>query len=207
MIDATRESFQERKRRMVRTELVNVAQQLFVAHGYEATTVDQIARAAGMSERTYFRYFPSKEALVLGKYEELGQALSERLAERPEQEGVWESLRRMFDHVVEYSSTEGSRERMQEIDRIVSSTPALRAASLERLARAQEVIAQVVEGRREAEASAESSALEARAIVAAAFACLTAANAEAASGAVPLERALDVAMAAVGRDSQELATR
>ncbi len=45
----------ERTRRLAQTELTSVAQDLFLEHGYEETTVDQIAAAAGMSKRTFFR--------------------------------------------------------------------------------------------------------------------------------------------------------
>jgi AcrR family transcriptional regulator len=51
-----------------------LAQDLFVAQGYDETTIDDIAAAAGLSRRTLFRYFASKEDLVLGKYEILGDA-------------------------------------------------------------------------------------------------------------------------------------
>ena len=57
----------ERTRRLAQTELTTVAQDLFLEHGYEQTTVDQIAAAAGMSKRTFFRYFPSKDDLVIDR--------------------------------------------------------------------------------------------------------------------------------------------
>ena len=52
-------TLQERKQELVRAELFNAAWQLFGERGYEATTVAQIAAAAGVSRRTFFRYYAS----------------------------------------------------------------------------------------------------------------------------------------------------
>jgi AcrR family transcriptional regulator len=48
-----------RKRELVRDEIARAAWDLFGSQGYEAATVDEIARAAGVSRRTFFRYFSS----------------------------------------------------------------------------------------------------------------------------------------------------
>jgi AcrR family transcriptional regulator len=56
-----------RERRRVRTKLLVQAEalRLFAEKGYEQTTIDDIAHAAAMSPRTFFRYFPTKEDVVL----------------------------------------------------------------------------------------------------------------------------------------------
>src|SRR6266571_6185325 len=76
----------ERTRRAVRGELAQLAVGLFVEKGYDETTIDDLAAAAGMSKRTFFRYFASKEELVMGKYEVLGEQLAEDLSARPTDE-------------------------------------------------------------------------------------------------------------------------
>src|SRR5436189_5890623 len=96
----------ERTRRAVRGELAQLAVGLFVEKGYDETTIDDLAAAAGMSKRTFFRYFASKEELVMGKYEILGEQLAEDLAARPADEPIWASLRRVFGRVVEYFESE-----------------------------------------------------------------------------------------------------
>src|SRR5947199_10224343 len=83
----------ERTRRAVRGELTQLAVDLFVEKGYDETTIDDLAAAAGMSKRTFFRYFASKEELVMGKYEFLGQQLAETLPARPAAEPPWVPLR------------------------------------------------------------------------------------------------------------------
>ncbi len=48
-----------------RSRLVDVALSLFESHGYDETTVEQIAAAAGVSHMTFFRHFPTKDAVLL----------------------------------------------------------------------------------------------------------------------------------------------
>ena len=63
-----------RKRVTSRAELEQAAFALFAAHGFDATTVDEIAAAAGLGRRTFFRYFPSKYDIPWGAFEaELGR--------------------------------------------------------------------------------------------------------------------------------------
>jgi len=115
-----------------------------VAHNpQEAVTIDQIAAAARMSKRSFFRYFASKDALVLGKYDREGDRLAEALAARPSHETAWVALRRMFDMTTAFISDPKRAHRADELMRIVDSSITLRAGYLERMQRAQEV---VVEG-------------------------------------------------------------
>lgn len=57
-------TLRERKKARTRERLMEEALRLFEAQGYESTTVDQITEAAEVARRTFFRYFPSKEAVV-----------------------------------------------------------------------------------------------------------------------------------------------
>jgi AcrR family transcriptional regulator len=59
----------QRKQSKTREALIRAAWELFGRQGYEATTVEQIAEAAEVSRRTYFRYFPTKEAVVYARRE------------------------------------------------------------------------------------------------------------------------------------------
>lgn len=69
----------EKGRRRVRSALALAALDLFAQQGYEATTVDQIAEAADVGRRTFFRYFRSKEDVVFPDHDELLDEVSKLL--------------------------------------------------------------------------------------------------------------------------------
>jgi AcrR family transcriptional regulator len=184
----------------VQIELVDAAQDLFVTNGFEQTTIDDIAHAVGMSRRSFFRYFSSKDDLVLGRYEQWSDRLAVAMAVRPLDEPVWESLRRIFDDVATLPSAGASAARVVAMDQLVRSTTALRAAYLETLDRAQDRVIAVIGRRARLRGTpiAEHD-LATRAIVGAAFACLQAAHLAtlAAGDPTAFARAIDTAMAAV----------
>jgi AcrR family transcriptional regulator len=184
----------ERTRRLAQTELTSVAQDLFLQHGYEATTVDQIAAAAGMSKRTFFRYFPSKDDLVIGKYDLFGDRMADALDARPSDEPVWESLRRVFDITLDYVRDDQQRARNEAMDRIVQSTPQLTARYLEKLQRVQALLI----GRVAERLGLSSSDPRPAAVVGAAFACLQAARASwlGSDQSEPFDKHLDRVMGA-----------
>jgi AcrR family transcriptional regulator len=175
MSEANPIPIRERTRRLAQTELTTVAQDLFVAQGYANTTVDQIAAAAGMSKRTFFRYFPSKDDLVIGKYDLFADRMAEALDARPADEPVWESLRRVFDITLDYVQDEQQRARNDAMEEIVRSTPQLYARYLEKMQRVQELlIGRVAE--RLTSRDARGTDPRPAAIVGAAFACMQAAR-------------------------------
>src|SRR5439155_14085043 len=99
-------SLRERTRAAMRAEVSEVAFRLFAKQGFANTTVDQIAAEAGLSRTTFFRYFGTKEEVVLGKFGELGQEIAAALAARPKDERPWDSLRRAFDVVTQTDADE-----------------------------------------------------------------------------------------------------
>lgn len=87
----------ERKKQRTREQIVEAAMRLFAKRGYDATTIADIAAAADIAPRTFFAYFPSKEALVFVNTDENIDALAQALAERPEGEYAFATLRRWVD--------------------------------------------------------------------------------------------------------------
>jgi AcrR family transcriptional regulator len=65
--DQKLEGLRERKRRQTRQRIAEVGVKSFLAKGYEATTLDDIAAAAGISRRTFFHYFKSKDEILLAQ--------------------------------------------------------------------------------------------------------------------------------------------
>jgi AcrR family transcriptional regulator len=87
------EGRREQNKRRTHEALIEAAGRLFQERGYEATTVRDIAAAAGVGERTFFRYFPSKESLVLQQVRDLVPLLAAEIRERPAAEALLEALR------------------------------------------------------------------------------------------------------------------
>jgi AcrR family transcriptional regulator len=85
-IPPLRKSLRERKQEVVRLALSAAAEELFLSRGFEGTTVEQIARAAGVSRRTFFRYYESKEDVAVERSERSGERLYAELAARPRRE-------------------------------------------------------------------------------------------------------------------------
>jgi len=71
----------ERKKRLMRQQLSDVATRLFMERGFDAVRVTEIAEACGVSEKTVFNYFPTKESLILDRLESTMAALKEGLAD------------------------------------------------------------------------------------------------------------------------------
>ncbi|MEV7289884.1 TetR family transcriptional regulator [Streptomyces sp. NPDC093252] len=186
----------ERARRAMREELVTLAQSLFAEHGYESVTVEEIAQAAGMSRRTFFRYFASKEELMLGKYDLLADQLVEQLTARPGDEPLWTSFRRCFDTVAEYFDDPERTAQAAGNVRLIHAHPALHAGLYERLARLQERWVDIV---RERTGDHDRNDPRTPALVGAAVACLAAAKTTWARGdqSRSLAQLIDDAMEAV----------
>ncbi len=119
-----RASLRQRKRERTRAALVGAALDLFERQGYEATTVDEIAAAADVSPRTFFRYFATKEEVALG--DDSGPQIIGLLAARPDDEPMLESVRRVVTDSLALVSAE-DREALLARLRIVYRTPSLRA--------------------------------------------------------------------------------
>ena len=77
----TTEGLRERKKRLMRQRLADTAAEMFMARGFDAVRVAEVAAACGVSEKTVFNYFPTKEALVLDRLEATTASLRTGLAD------------------------------------------------------------------------------------------------------------------------------
>ncbi|MFJ5262609.1 TetR family transcriptional regulator [Streptomyces sp. NPDC088387] len=82
----------EQNKQKTRKAIEDAASRLFDEHGFANTTVRDIAQAAGVGERTFFRYFPTKESLVAGQVRELIPRLTRLLLDRPADEPPYTAL-------------------------------------------------------------------------------------------------------------------
>jgi AcrR family transcriptional regulator len=160
----------ERQRAALRAEIISAACALFAEQGFEATTVDQIAGAVGISRRSFFRYFGTKEDVLLGDLAGRGDAVARALARRPAGEGPWRALRAaMADSV-----SEGARDASEDlaIGRIMRDTPSLRARRTEKRLHWNEALVPMIAAR----IGGHGAEFTAAAIVAAALSCLDVAS-------------------------------
>jgi len=131
-----------RRRRLLRDELGRIAVNLFVDHGFDHVTVADIAATAGMSERTFFRYFESKDEVVLDYERIVHDRLIDAVSARPADEGAVTALREAY--LVTSHVEPAARARVVQLARILADAPGLRArAHGERLTRDDALITEV----------------------------------------------------------------
>jgi AcrR family transcriptional regulator len=120
---AKSEGLRERKRRETLHRIAEAGLRLFIADGYEATTLDAIAAAAGISRRTFFYYFKSKEEILLAWQSGTGEILRAALLEEPPDQTPFDAVRNAMLRVsARYASDE-----IVVIDQLMRSTETLRA--------------------------------------------------------------------------------
>ena len=131
-----------RRRATSHAELEQAAFALFAARGFEGTTVDEIAAAAGIGRRTFFRYFPSKNDIPWGAFEDELERMRVRLKACPPEVPLADALRvALIDfNRVAPAQVPLHRRRMELILRV----PTLLAHSTLRFAAWREVVAEFV---------------------------------------------------------------
>lgn len=85
----------ERNRLRNRRRMARIALELFLENGFDGTTIDEIAERAGVSSRTFFRYFPTKEVAFFANQDERLVRFGEMLADAQEGETAYERVRRV----------------------------------------------------------------------------------------------------------------
>lgn len=156
----------------MREEVAAVAIGLFALRGFDAVTTAQIAAEAGISPRSFFRYFATKEDVVLGSLVDSGIRVREALIGRPAGEVAWEALRQALRVLIEdpvYPVDD-----VETIARIILETPSIRARDMEKYQRWEDLLAPHLAERLAATGDSNRVGVEdqARAMVGAACACL-----------------------------------
>ena len=129
----------ERKKRETRDALARVALELFVERGYDETTLAEIADAAGVSTRTIFAYYPSKEDILFANVQTMSDALAQALAERPAGTDALAGLREFI-----LSSEHQKTELDCKLGDMIAADPTLASHKRARIAQLQEVLAAAI---------------------------------------------------------------
>jgi len=137
-------SLRERRKARTRAAIQTHALALFRKQGYQATTIDQIINAAEVSETTFFRYFPTKEDLVLQDDLDplIVAAVTAQPADTPPLDAIRAAVRAAFD-----SLTAAQRQEFRDRVSLIIVEPALRAAMLDQLSRAIQLLADPIAAR------------------------------------------------------------
>ncbi|AWW39785.1 TetR family transcriptional regulator [Streptomyces sp. AS58] len=146
--DTARPGLRERKKQRTRDALLRAAVELFTTQGYDRTTVDEIAAAVDVSQRTFFRYFSGKEDAALALQKLSVAHFAEALAARPPHEPPMEAMRRAvldnWDRMNEAIEDVIPIELYLRMYRVIESTPVLLAAHLRRSVDTEEEIARLL---------------------------------------------------------------
>jgi AcrR family transcriptional regulator len=123
----------ERKKLRTRAELTDAAFRLFSDRGFDETTIEDIVGEVEVSPRTFFRYFDSKEDVVIGFFDDMGRQLRSALAARPPEEPPYTAVREAVRSLVDVYLDQ--RDRVMAAKRLSYDTPAIRARLLDKHAR------------------------------------------------------------------------
>ncbi|GAA1215551.1 TetR family transcriptional regulator [Kitasatospora nipponensis] len=139
----------ERKKQRTRDALVDAAHQLFLSQGYARTTVDEIAAAVDVSQRTFFRYFANKEEAALAVLADAEEYFVERLLARPPAENPLQAMRAAIGEAWRDLSTgvqAGGRSvtAALELLQLIEGTPTLLAAHLRRSTEQEQRVAEIL---------------------------------------------------------------
>ncbi|HEV2486552.1 MAG TPA: TetR family transcriptional regulator [Terracidiphilus sp.] len=131
-------SLQSRKRQLVRDAIYDAAIELFAKKGFDETTVEEVAEAAGISRRSFFRYFESKDDLLALNTVNCGEKLCEAVKSCPASLGPLEVVRETVLAGVKFTE---SQEHTRQIIEIAQRSPSARQAHLSRLMEVEDKLA------------------------------------------------------------------
>ena len=152
----------------VRDQVRLTAVDLMLDRGYAATTVEQIVQACGVSRRSFYRYFGTREDLVLGDTGEQIAVLTAALTARPLAEDAWTALQRAAESLPDAAQP---AERAFGVARMINGDPDLRARRREKYDAWRSALTPLIVERAEL-AGSPLSPLGASALVACALSCL-----------------------------------
>jgi len=161
----TAAGLRERKKQKTKASIQREALRLFKRHGYDETTIEDIAEAAEISPSTFFNYFPTKEDVVI--YDEYDPQVFAALTQDVEGESLAQSIKRVIGMLG--GMLEGDRDDIYERAKLSVEVPELRARIWEELEKARDLFANVLARRTGRDASDFEIRVISMALVAVAF--------------------------------------
>lgn len=131
MSPKTSEPLQQRIKDQMRAEVAETTIGLFLDKGFDETTVDEICDTAGISRRTFFRYFRGKEDVVVSRLSRLAEEGCHCFVARPADEDLWTALRQSMNPFEDWVRTNPAR--ALALYPLIEEAPSLRASYLDRV--------------------------------------------------------------------------
>jgi AcrR family transcriptional regulator len=133
----------ERKKQKTKEAIQREAMRLFQEHGYDETTIEEIAEAAEISPSTFFNYFPTKEDVVL--YDRYDPMMASLMLSRPSEEPPSVVMNHMLEALAD--TLKRDQDIVMARARLALQVPALRARFWEELERARDLLTSVIAAR------------------------------------------------------------
>jgi AcrR family transcriptional regulator len=140
----TRKSLQSRKRQVVRDAIYDAAIELFASKGFDDTTIDDVAEATGISQRSFFRYFASKDDLLATSVVKVGSVLAETVAASPANFTTLQIVREAVLSALNFSA---SSPRLRQVVDIATRSTGARQAYLSRMMEVEDKLADALAAR------------------------------------------------------------
>jgi AcrR family transcriptional regulator len=151
--EAEGEGLRERKKRLMRQQLTDTATRMFMDRGFDAVRVTEIAEACGVSEKTVFNYFPTKESLILDRLESTMASLKGGLSQ-PGVEPAEAALRILDDELTAMTSWLSKQDDLAQASAairrfgtLIQASPSLRAHQSDMMDQFVAVAAEILAGR------------------------------------------------------------
>ena len=129
--DLPGESARNRLRRAMFADVSRTAFTLFLEKGFEETTAEDISEAAGISRSTFFRYFATKEDVVVGSLVRFGDLMLATLRALPDDDDIWAALRVALGPMIAAQEQQEPISGLQ-VARLIHRNPSLRARHFEK---------------------------------------------------------------------------
>jgi AcrR family transcriptional regulator len=133
-----------RKREETYARIQAEAMRLFFERGFEATTLDEIASAAGVSRRSLFHYFASKEEIVFSTKADFPDSLARSVARRPADEPLLD----MAENALLDMAAGQQSARLRQLARLIRDTPSLSAGDQAKYEKVERVLAKALADRK-----------------------------------------------------------
>ena len=135
----------ERKRAETHARIQAEALRLFLERGFETTTLDDIAEASGVSRRSLFHYFESKEEIVLSARADFPNIIAQAVGRRPASEPLLDMVENaLIDTATRYGSTQ-----TRDLSRLIRDTPALSAGEQAKYEHVERALAKALADRKD----------------------------------------------------------